>query len=302
MLFGGKALQHWRQFESQATGLPILGVLDKSEETSEDKEGKERGTESGKVPAGIMLEMYKSSMRKFMRYYFVNHQYAARTQKHYLRNYLQKPKELGIWHVVARLQEIKSMLPYFLPPSNSKFLEDKLVKIILCLIPAGWKHMMMCANFKPLEASMEELVEYLEEVERSEIKNPPDRNPRKNNSNGPKQTKKNNRKCEEDRESHDVTANTMSSKKSRRNCKLCKMFGGNAESHSTERCNKKPYWLVFLMDIRGNVRTSQRKRNFAQWRKPSRRPTSRTRNLARGLLPTHQNWNLPWMRSDIHLN
>eukprot|EP00957_Ditylum_brightwellii_P123117 9387385-Ditylum_brightwellii.AAC.1 len=32
MLLGGKALQHWRKFKSQATGLPILGVLDKSEE------------------------------------------------------------------------------------------------------------------------------------------------------------------------------------------------------------------------------------------------------------------------------
>ena len=77
------------------------------------------------------------------------------------------------------------MLPYFPPPSNSKLPEDKLVKIILCLISAGWKHMMMYANFKPLEASMEELAKYLEGVEHSEIENPPDRNPRKNNSDGP---------------------------------------------------------------------------------------------------------------------
>eukprot|EP00957_Ditylum_brightwellii_P127883 9752266-Ditylum_brightwellii.AAC.1 len=66
----------------------------------------------------------------------------------------------------------------------------------------------MCANFKPLEASMEELAKYLEGVEHLEIENPPDRNPRKNSSDGPKQTKKNKRKHEEDRESHDVTANT----------------------------------------------------------------------------------------------
>eukprot|EP00957_Ditylum_brightwellii_P069879 5306861-Ditylum_brightwellii.AAC.1 len=32
MLLGGKAYQHWRQFKSQAMGLLILGVLDKSEE------------------------------------------------------------------------------------------------------------------------------------------------------------------------------------------------------------------------------------------------------------------------------
>eukprot|EP00957_Ditylum_brightwellii_P153887 11713543-Ditylum_brightwellii.AAC.1 len=135
------------------------------------------------------------------------------------------------------------MLPYLLPPLNSKLPEDKLVKIILRLILTGWKRMMTCANSKPLEASMEELAEYREGVECSEIKNPPGRNPRKDNSDGPKKTKNNKCKHEEDKESHNVTANTMSSKKSRRTCKLYKMFGGNAESHSTERCNKKPYWL-----------------------------------------------------------
>eukprot|EP00957_Ditylum_brightwellii_P141831 10806165-Ditylum_brightwellii.AAC.1 len=62
MLLGGKALQHWRQFKSQAMSLPILGVLDESEESSEEEEGKERGTESGKVPAGITQETYKLSM------------------------------------------------------------------------------------------------------------------------------------------------------------------------------------------------------------------------------------------------
>eukprot|EP00957_Ditylum_brightwellii_P029019 2192575-Ditylum_brightwellii.AAC.1 len=45
MLLGGKALQHWRQFKSQATDLPILGYLDGSEESSEEEEGKERGME-----------------------------------------------------------------------------------------------------------------------------------------------------------------------------------------------------------------------------------------------------------------
>eukprot|EP00957_Ditylum_brightwellii_P203225 15333757-Ditylum_brightwellii.AAC.1 len=89
-------------------------------------------------------------------------QYAARTQKHYLWKYLCKLKELGIWHVVAWLQKINSMLPYFPLPSNSKLLEDDLAKIILWLIPMGWKCTMACANFKPLKYSMEELVEYLE--------------------------------------------------------------------------------------------------------------------------------------------
>eukprot|EP00957_Ditylum_brightwellii_P010530 797774-Ditylum_brightwellii.AAC.1 len=34
MLLGDKALQHWQQFKSQVTGLPILGVLDEDEESS----------------------------------------------------------------------------------------------------------------------------------------------------------------------------------------------------------------------------------------------------------------------------
>eukprot|EP00957_Ditylum_brightwellii_P095637 7286104-Ditylum_brightwellii.AAC.1 len=83
-------------------GLPILGVLDGEEENTEDKDEKQEAT-NAKEPTGVTLDTYKSCMRKFMRYYFGNHQYAVRTQKHYLRNYLQKLKDLGIRHVVARL-------------------------------------------------------------------------------------------------------------------------------------------------------------------------------------------------------
>eukprot|EP00957_Ditylum_brightwellii_P035703 2707231-Ditylum_brightwellii.AAC.1 len=45
MLLGGEALQHWQQFKSQATGLPILGVLDEEDDKSsgEDKDDKEKG-------------------------------------------------------------------------------------------------------------------------------------------------------------------------------------------------------------------------------------------------------------------
>eukprot|EP00957_Ditylum_brightwellii_P153753 11702594-Ditylum_brightwellii.AAC.1 len=33
--------------------------------------------------------------------------------------------------------------------------------------------------------------------------------------------------------------NNASSKKSHKQCKLCKMFGGNAKLHTTDCCNKK---------------------------------------------------------------
>eukprot|EP00957_Ditylum_brightwellii_P180571 13755070-Ditylum_brightwellii.AAC.1 len=211
MLLGGKVLQYWQQFKSQATGLPILGVLDEDEEESseEDKDGKEKekkdkGQSSASVvaPADITKETYNSSMRKFMCYYFVNHQFAVRTQKHYLWNYLQKPKDQGIWHVVARLREINSMLPYFPQPSNPKLPEDKLIEIILQRIPAGWKRTMTCANFKPLKHSMEELVEFFKGAKCLEIENPPKKNDQNNNnSSGLKKTKKDKRKHDEDKKS-----------------------------------------------------------------------------------------------------
>eukprot|EP00957_Ditylum_brightwellii_P084945 6459468-Ditylum_brightwellii.AAC.1 len=140
MLLRGKVLQHWQQFKSQATGLPTLRVLDKDKDESsgedkddKEKEKKDRGQSSASAvaPAGITKETYSSSMCKFMRYCFVNHQFVARTQKHYIWNYLQKQKDLGIWHVVAWLGEINSMLPYFPQPSNSKLLEDKLIENVL---------------------------------------------------------------------------------------------------------------------------------------------------------------------------
>eukprot|EP00957_Ditylum_brightwellii_P114399 8721899-Ditylum_brightwellii.AAC.1 len=149
-------------------------------------------------------------------------------------------KDLGIWHVVAQLCEINSMLPYFSQPSNSKLPEDELVEIDLQLIPAGWKRTMTWANFKPLKHSMEELVEYLAGVECSEIKNPPEKNNRNNNkSSGLKKTKKGKRKHDEDKKSQDILDNNASSKKNRKHCKLCRMFGGNAKMHTTECCNKK---------------------------------------------------------------
>ena len=105
--------------------------------------------------------------------------------------------------------------------------------------------MMTCANFKPLEATMEELVKYLEGVERSETENPSERNPKaaaaqKANKN------KNKRKRDKEEDSPETTATSSSTKKSSRKCELCKMFGGNSESHTTEQCNKKALLLGLL--------------------------------------------------------
>eukprot|EP00957_Ditylum_brightwellii_P163019 12413572-Ditylum_brightwellii.AAC.1 len=131
------------------------------------------------------------------------------------------------------------MLLYFPQPLNSKLSEDELVESVLQLIPSGWKHTMTCANLKPLKDSMEELVEYLEGVKCSEIENPPKRNNQNNNNfSGLKKTKKGKGKCDKNEKSQDVLDNNVSSKKSRKHCELCKMFGGNAKAHTTDHCNK----------------------------------------------------------------
>eukprot|EP00957_Ditylum_brightwellii_P003421 259356-Ditylum_brightwellii.AAC.2 len=97
---------------------------------------------------------------------------------------------------------------------------------------------MICANFKPLKHYLKELLAHLEGVEWLENKNPPKRNNQNNNSSGPKKTKKQMCKRDEDEESQDITAKNASNKKSHKPCNLCKMFGGNAELHTTDHCNK----------------------------------------------------------------
>eukprot|EP00957_Ditylum_brightwellii_P065086 4936985-Ditylum_brightwellii.AAC.1 len=107
---------------------------------------------------------------------------------------------------------------------------------------------MACANFKPLEHSMEELVEHLEGVERSETENHPEKNNQNNNnSSGLKKTKKGKCKRDEDKKSQDIMNNNTNLKKTCKHCKLCKMFGGNSESHTTDSCNKKNF-LSGLLD------------------------------------------------------
>eukprot|EP00957_Ditylum_brightwellii_P021236 1601286-Ditylum_brightwellii.AAC.1 len=94
---------------------------------------------------------------------------------------------------------------------------------------------------------MEELVEYLKGVECLENNNPPKRSNWNNNSSGLKKTKKIKHKHGEDAESHNITYKNMSNKKSYRPYKLCKMFGGAAELHITNQCNKKAL-LSSLLD------------------------------------------------------
>eukprot|EP00957_Ditylum_brightwellii_P074119 5632284-Ditylum_brightwellii.AAC.1 len=54
-----------------------------------------------------------------------------------------------------------------------------------------------------------------------------------------KKTRRGKRKRDKDKKSQDILDNNTSSKKSHRHCELCKIFGGNAELHITDCCNKK---------------------------------------------------------------
>ena len=77
-----------------------VGVLDEDDEESigkdeddeddEEKKEKDEGQSSTSMgtPAGITKDNCSYSMHKFMCYYFVNYQFAARTQNHYPWNYV----------------------------------------------------------------------------------------------------------------------------------------------------------------------------------------------------------------------
>eukprot|EP00957_Ditylum_brightwellii_P072225 5490537-Ditylum_brightwellii.AAC.1 len=87
---------------------------------------------------------------------------------------------------------------------------------------------MACDNYKPLEHSIQDLVEYLEVIECSETDNPSSLE----DTVGSKISiiKANNtKKCPraEDETSHNTP------KKRKMSCKLCKMFGVEANRHST---------------------------------------------------------------------
>ena len=144
--------------------------------------------------------------------------------------------------------------------------------------------MMMCANFKPLEHSMEELVEYLKGVKHSEIKNPPEKNNQNNNnSSGLKKTKKGKCKRDKDKKSQDVSDNNTSSKKSRKHCKLRRMFGGNAKLHTTDCCNKKNL-LSGLLDTHKKKRSDRpKKEEFRAMAKAFKEATIKSKKACKRL-------------------
>eukprot|EP00957_Ditylum_brightwellii_P054707 4145104-Ditylum_brightwellii.AAC.1 len=142
---------------------------------------------------------------------------------------------------------------------------------------------MMHANFKLLKHSMEELVGYLEGVERSDTKNPLERNNWNNNSSGLKKTKKGKHKHDEDKKYQDVTDNNASSKKSCKQCKLCKMIGSSTELHTTDCCNKKNL-LSGLLDEQKKKQINRAKREeFCAMAKAFKKTTIKGKKACKSL-------------------
>eukprot|EP00957_Ditylum_brightwellii_P079350 6032813-Ditylum_brightwellii.AAC.1 len=69
MLLGRDFLQHWGQFKSQATEIPILGV-DQENEDEAETEGNVGNKDSGKEAAEIISEIYKNAIKKLHRLFY----------------------------------------------------------------------------------------------------------------------------------------------------------------------------------------------------------------------------------------
>ena len=78
---------------------------------------------------------------------------------------LKKPRGVQVKQIVARIQQMNSMLPMFPGPDNEQFNENDLIDIILSMIPGQWRTQMVKMNFEPYESTMLDLQTTLEKIE-----------------------------------------------------------------------------------------------------------------------------------------
>ena len=84
----------------------------------------------------------------------------------YLRQNLRKPKDVLVWACATRLQEINNYLSNFPGPDlNTPLAEGEIISILVAMIPAVWCRKMVSINFEPLTKSINEVIEYLEQLE-----------------------------------------------------------------------------------------------------------------------------------------
>eukprot|EP00957_Ditylum_brightwellii_P018835 1415684-Ditylum_brightwellii.AAC.1 len=64
------------------------------------------------------------------------------------------------------------------------------------------------------------------------------------------------------------------------------MFGGNAELHTTDDCNKKNLFTSLFDGYKKKQMDKAKKENFVPWQKLSRRPPLRAKKLVKGRFTT----------------
>ena len=67
--------------------------------------------------------------------------------------------------IIARIQQMNSMLPMFPGPDNTRFSDQDVNDIIVSMIPGAWRTAMAKMNFEPYQASILDLQTTLEKVE-----------------------------------------------------------------------------------------------------------------------------------------
>ena len=145
---------------------------------------------------------------------------ALMLQKRQMRRFIKKPLNMKMTHFVARLNEMnEQLLQYPGATIEAKIPEDELKEIVEFAIPNEWKKQMKLQQFKVLDKTLNQLVEFCKHMEEFELLHPD------------KQSKKTK---ENKHDSNNPTKRKRASK-STSNEKFC-MFHG--PGHSSEECKK----------------------------------------------------------------
>ena len=112
----------------------------------------------------ITDDTFKQVLEKFRDYDFK--MFAAQYQVSYLRHSLRKPVGITIRVCVTRLQEINNYLRYFLGPDlNTPLTDGDIISILVAMVLSQRRRKTVSINFEPLNKTMLEVIEYMEQLE-----------------------------------------------------------------------------------------------------------------------------------------
>lgn len=229
MLLAGDPLASWKEYKRGEC------------EAVQVEEGEARGETQ---------ETFESTMRRFFAHHFPRAVNSARRQTQYLRTLLRKPRSVSIHTFILRLKQLNRYLPFFPEPDNVELDEATLVEVVIGVIPLKWKTELVREKYDVGAKTLQEVETRLEMLEVSEAlekaslgKNFPDPVKIKMDRNiGPQMRTKSKikpsgsvkigRRGKFKKQAEDESDDNPL-------CKLCTMFGGNPDSHSTNKCFKK---------------------------------------------------------------